>query len=288
MVAGLLGWDGTKKFPPLTLLPASFLERQVDSAGVLHFTENDQRVRWVERATPSNWPLEVSPHTQLLGFLWSFLQAKSCGFLGYVFFWDSYIGDGLESLTPNITFTWCFRILDLIPLFFLCQVRWTFSSQTRQLVSLVMFCPTHPTTKRRHLKSNLLISILMKLGTFQGFWTNKTSLSDSTDFFCVVQLADAGNRRSHQKIQEGIHPFQSSLTVCGVEKDDRSLSLAFSYGFPHQPFKRFKLCSSSVGGVESIQHAYQKKWTFEQWEKTSCLRYMGDYTEQLNHHKDPY
>ena len=63
MVAGLLGWDGTKKFPPLTLLPASFLERQVDSAGVLHFTENDQRVRWVERATPSNWPLEVSPYS---------------------------------------------------------------------------------------------------------------------------------------------------------------------------------------------------------------------------------
>eukprot|EP00434_Breviolum_minutum_P016542 symbB.v1.2.014582.t1/scaffold1069.1/size140053/6 len=41
---------------------------EVDSAGVLHFTENDQRVRWVERATPSNWPLEVSPHTQFADF----------------------------------------------------------------------------------------------------------------------------------------------------------------------------------------------------------------------------
>lgn len=148
MVAGLLGWDGTKKFPPLTLLPASFLERQVDSAGVLHFTENDQRVRWVERATPSNWPLEVSPHTQLLGFLWSFLQAKSCGFLGYVFFWDSYIGDGLESLTPNITFTWCFRILDLIPLFFLCQVRCIFkpNKTTSQSRHVLPHAPDHKKT----------------------------------------------------------------------------------------------------------------------------------------------
>lgn len=91
------------RIPPLDFAESIF-GRQVDSAGVLHFTENDQRVRWVERATPSNWPLEVSPHTQLLGFE-EFFASKLPRFLGYAFFWDSYIGDGLESLTPNITFT---------------------------------------------------------------------------------------------------------------------------------------------------------------------------------------
>ena len=37
---------------------------QVDAQGLLHFTEREQRLSWVERATPAAWPLEVPPNVQ--------------------------------------------------------------------------------------------------------------------------------------------------------------------------------------------------------------------------------
>ncbi|CAK9066164.1 unnamed protein product [Durusdinium trenchii] len=41
---------------------------EVDAQGLLHFTEREQRLSWVERATPAAWPLEVPPNVQFADF----------------------------------------------------------------------------------------------------------------------------------------------------------------------------------------------------------------------------